>query len=546
MRVVIIGAGAAGLATAALLAAEGHSVTVLERHARVGGRAGGLWRDGFRFDTGPSWYLMPRVFEHFFNLLGTSAREELNLVTLDPGYRVFLEPQPSGGNAQVVDVPHSEARAIEVFDHLEPGAGEQLSKYLGSARDTLEMAEKYFLYNPFTSARSVLNVDVLRRMPKLVGLLGRSLEKFIERRFQNPALQQILGYPAVFLGTHPGAAPAMYHLMSALDLDDGVHYPMGGFWGLIEKLEALAQDAGARFITRAEAESIATEATPKSERRGRGSKARRVRGVYWRDANRSQRFLTADVVVSAADLHHTETQLLAEPDRSYPQKWWDKRQSGPGAVLTFLGVRGELEQLPHHSLFFTRDWHANFDAIFGSDTAIPSPASTYVCKASATDSQAAPSGFELLFILTPVPADESIGTGGADGNGSPEVEEISQQSIDQLAKWADIPDLNERIISRNTIGPADFARDYSAWSAGMLGPSHTLGQSAMFRAQNRSKKVAGLLYAGASTAPGIGVPMCLISAELVLKHLRGDASPGPLPLDRRPGAFKPAREEGEA
>src|SRR5699024_9088820 len=93
MRVVIVGAGVAGLATAALLAAEGHSVTVLERHERVGGRAGVLRRDGFRFDTGPSWYLMPRVFEHFFNLLGTSAREELNLVTLDPGYRVFLEPQ---------------------------------------------------------------------------------------------------------------------------------------------------------------------------------------------------------------------------------------------------------------------------------------------------------------------------------------------------------------------------------------------------------------------------------------------------------------------
>lgn len=525
--VVIIGAGVAGLATAALLARAGYQVQVLEQHSRIGGRAGVLERDGFRFDTGPSWYLMPQVFEHFFELLGTTARRELDLELLDPGYRVFAEPDAAGEPGMWVDVPYGEERVRAVFEALEPGAGVVLAQYLESARHAVAMAEKYFLYNPFKSPRKLLAPEVVRNLDQLTVLLGTSLEKFIARRFKHPLLRQILGYPAVFLGTNPAQAPAMYHLMSALDLDDGVLYPRGGFWALMTKFADLARAAGAEIITGAQVSAITTKPASKL-----GRKRRAVTGVTWTDRDGGANHTSAEIVVSAADLHHTETQLLSARDRSYPQRWWDKKQSGPGAVLTLLGVDGELPQLAHHSLFFTRDWEANFGAIFGDDPTVPDPASLYVCRASATDPQSAPVGSEQLFILTPVPADAAIGHGGADGGGAAQVEEISRRSIAQIAQWAGVVDLNERITVRETIGPADFARDYHAWSAGMLGPSHTLGQSAMFRAQNASKKVAGLYYAGGSTAPGIGVPMCLISAELVLKHLRGDNSAGPLPVER--------------
>src|SRR5690625_2133081 len=131
-KVVIIGAGVAGLATAGLLAREGYDVTVLERHERIGGRAGVLERDGFRFDTGPSWYLMPQVFDHFFRLMGTSAAQQLDLVALDPGYRVFSEPEVSGEPAPFIDVPRGEAAVRKVFSGLEPGAGEVLGQYLQS------------------------------------------------------------------------------------------------------------------------------------------------------------------------------------------------------------------------------------------------------------------------------------------------------------------------------------------------------------------------------------------------------------------------------
>ena len=526
-RTVVIGGGVAGLATAALLAHEGHEVRLLERGDRIGGRAGTVERGGFRFDTGPSWYLMPRVFDHFFELLGTSTAEQLDLITLDPGYQVFSEPT-GDGPTEPLTIPFGADAAAATFESVEPGAGTALRTHLASATHATAMAESHFLYNPFTDLRSLAGAEVLRSAPQLVTLLGTKLDRFVGRRFSDPVLRQVLGYPAVFLGTDPSRAPAMYHLMSALDLDEGVQYPMGGFWRLVERIAALAVDAGVEVMTGAEVIGIRT--APSGRGAGRGAGRRRghvAQGVDWVDRDGAVHTEDADVVVSAADLHHTETTLLPTEARSYSETWWQKRQSGPGAVLVLLGIEGELPELGHHSLFFTRDWQANFEAIFGDDRHIPDPASIYVCKPSATDPDVAPAGHENLFVLIPVPADTALGGGGTDGAGDALIERAADAAINQIASWAGIPSLRERIVVRQTIGPADFAHDYNSWSGGMLGPSHILSQSAMFRAQNASKRVDGLYYAGATTAPGVGVPMCLISAELVLKRLRGDGSGGP-------------------
>src|SRR5690606_12395211 len=118
---------------------------------------------------------------------------------------------------------------------------------------------------------------------------------------------------------------------------------------------------------------------------------------------------------------------------------------------------GELPALPHHSLFFTRDWQKNFAAIFGDHPSIPDPASIYVCKPSATDPDVAPAGHENLFVLVPIPADIRIGAGGADGAGDELIEKTADAAIDQIARWAGTADLRERMVVRQTIGPADFA-----------------------------------------------------------------------------------------
>jgi 1-hydroxy-2-isopentenylcarotenoid 3,4-desaturase len=506
-RVIIVGGGIAGLATAGLLAADGHEVTVCEARDELGGRAGSWERDGFRFDTGPSWYLMPEVFEHFFALLGTTAAEHLDLVPLDPAYRVYGPP-----GRPPLDVVSGRDAATALFESVEAGAGDRLSAYLDSAGDAYDLAVTRFLYDPYTTTAGLRDPAILRRVPQLLPLLTRRLSDLVERRFDDLRLRQILEYPAVFLGGSPYGVPSLYHLMSHLDLDEGVLYPRGGFAALIAAIAALARARGAEVRTGAGVEEILVE----------GGAAR---GVRLADGT----VLEADLVVSTADLHHTETRLLSdERSRTYPEKWWSTKTPSPGALLLLLGVRGELPQLAHHTLLFADQWREGFEAIFDGEGRIPDPASLYVCRPSATDDGVAPEGSENLFVLVPIPADPTIGRGGVDGEGDPRVEEAADRVIAQIASWCGIPDLADRIEVRRTIAPGDFEADLHSWRGNSLGLAHTLGQSAIFRPRNASKRVRDLYYAGTSALPGIGLPMCLISAELVLKRLRGDDSPGPV------------------
>jgi phytoene desaturase len=501
---VVIGGGIAGLASAALLARDGYEVTLLEKRDQLGGRAGSWQKDGFRFDTGPSWYLMPEVFDHFFRLMGTSAAEQLRLVSLDPGYRVIFE-----GVAEPLDIAASREENLDLFESIERGSRAKMERYLASAAETYEIAKRRFLYTSFASIRPLLRRDVLSRMGRLGRLLLRPLASLVGRTVRDPRLRQVLGYPAVFLGSSPYNAPSMYHLMSHLDLEGGVLYPEGGFARLIAVIADLARREGVTVVTEATVTAITTT-------------ARRATGVDYTDVGGASHHVDADVVVSAADLHHSETALLPRELQTYPEEYWATKVPGPSALLLYLGVRGELPELEHHTLFFARDWRKGFDRIFGPNPSIPDPASIYVCKPSGIDPGVAPEGHENVFVLVPIPAEPSLGR-GADLDG------VADRVIAQIADWAHIPDLASRIVLRRAVGPQDFVDDLNSWRGTALGPAHTLRQSAMFRAGNRSTKVRGLYFAGGSTIPGIGLPMCLISAEVLLKRLRGDTSTEPLP-----------------
>ncbi|GAA1495437.1 phytoene desaturase family protein [Paeniglutamicibacter kerguelensis] len=525
--VVVIGGGFSGLATAGLLAASGHRVTLLEMQDSLGGRAGRLHRDGFSFDTGPSWYLMPEVIEHWFKLMGTSTTVELDLVDLEVGYRTWFQ-----GHPDPLDMTTGPG-AVAAFESVQTGAGVALEKYLAYAETSYGLALEHFLYDGFSSVRSLLNPRLPALLPRLAPLLSRSLDSFVAQRFSDPRLRQILGYPAVFLGSSPKHTPALYHLMSHLDLTQGVKYPLGGFAKLVDAMAELCTKAGVKIVTGATAEGIDTVQT------GRHT---RVDSVRWSDSRGETHRLDASVVVGAADLHHIESRLLPRKLRSSSDAAWKRRDPGPSAVLICLGIRGKLPKLLHHNLLFTQDWDENFGRIRRGEP-LDTETSIYVCMPSATDPGVAPAGHENLFMLIPAPTLPEWGTGGADGNGSEQVEAVADAALAQLAAWAGIPDLAERIVVRQTFGPGDFVNNVNAWRGGALGLAHTLGQSAFFRPANRSAKVEGLHYAGSSVRPGVGVPMCLISAEITAKAVNGIKDLGPFSMD---GQNRDAREpEGD-
>ncbi len=530
---VVIGGGISGLATAALLAKDGHHVTLLEKQDGLGGRAGRWQSKGFVFDTGPSWYLMPEVIDHWFKLMGTSAAAELKLSRLDPAYKLFSTAESStaantaaGNNTAVensaatpVDVRTGRREAVALFESQQPGSGAALAKYLDSAKQAYDLAKKHFLYDSFSNLKGLLSPQVLRHAPQLAQLLLQKLHGYVAARFSHPLQQKVLGYPAVFLGTSPYKAPSIYHLMSHLDLQDGVLYPQGGFAALIDAMERVARAAGVHIITGATATVINTVPD---------GKVSRCASVSWEDHDGVNQRTAASVVVGAADLHHVESALLPEELRSRSARQWRRADPGISAVLLCLGVEGALPDLAHHNLLFTDDWQENFARISDGQT-LGESTSLYVCKPSASDPAVAPAGSENLFILIPAPALTEWGRGGIDGGGSPQVEKVANAAIAQVAQWTDTPDLAGRIVVRRSYGPGDFQENFNAWQGSALGLAHTLPQSAFLRPGNSNAKVAGLFYAGSSVRPGIGVPMCMISAEIVLKLVRGDEGFGPVP-----------------
>ena len=543
---VVIGAGVAGLATATLLSREGYQVRIIDRLQQAGGRAGDFTTPeapGFRWDAGPSWYLMPEAFDHFYHLCGTSTEEQLDLIDLNPAYRVISE-SADPYHSEVLDI--SPETVIDTFEKIEPGSGKRLQKYLDDARLVYEVAIHKFLYNNFTRPLNLMTREMIVHARLLAILLSRSLDAYARTVARDIRLRQVLSYPAVFLSTQPTHAPALYSLMSHTDLVQGPKYPRGGFSAVIDSLINLARANGVHFELGTEVLEIVTFGKPQhgSKSMLRNSlRSPRVRGVRVR-AGESTRFIPADIVVSAADLKHTETQLIAPNLQTYPESYWEKRDPGLGTILIYAGVKGELPELAHHTLLLSKDWDKDFQAVFGKENADLESQwsqSMYVSKTSATDKDVAPEGYENLFVLIPTAADPELGHGNAymtpeehsyRGQAHQEdarVQEIAHQAIELISQRAGIKDLASRIVVSKTVGPRDFVERFNAWEGGAIGPAHTLAQSAFFRGKNISSKIRNLYYAGATTVPGVGVPLCLISAENVIKRLREDHTTGPLP-----------------
>ncbi|ELY93958.1 phytoene desaturase [Natrialba hulunbeirensis JCM 10989] len=514
---VIVGAGVGGLSTACYLADAGADVRVVEKNDQLGGRASRLERDGFRFDMGPSWYLMPDVFERFFATFDRAPTDYYELTHLDPHYRIFFkegmeaDTGPDGtrvrtdgdtpatttmaASSQIpgdrIDITPELERTKELFETYEEGAGEALERYLEKSRENYEVGMEHFVYEDRPRLRDYIDPAVARQARGL-SLLG-SMQGHVEDYFDHPQLQQIMQYTLVFLGGSPSNTPALYNLMSHVDFNLGVWYPEGGIGAVIDAFVDLGRELGVEYDT----------GRPVTKIKGRT-------GAFLVETTDGP--LRTDLVVSNTDYAHAEQELLTPERRGYDADYWESRTYAPSAFLLYLGVEGDVDELAHHTLVLPTDWEEHFDQIF-EDPQWPEDPAYYLCVPSETDDTVAPDGHSALFVLVP------IAPGLED---TPEMRDQYRNLIlDDIETYTGTS-LRDRIVFEEDFCVSDFASRYNSYDGTALGLAHTLRQTALFRPPHRSKQVDGLYFTGADTTPGIGVPMCLISGELTAEAVLED------------------------
>ncbi len=496
-KVLIIGSGFGGLGSACLLAKHGYHVELYEKNDQYGGRAGLITEDGFIFDKGPSWYMMPDVFQEFFALMDESIDDWITLERLTPSYRVFLESEPGTPYDFFSDLEKNK----ELFERLEPGSGPVLERFLKETQEKYEIAKHEFMVKNYDSLFDFFTFRVFRLGMRLPLFTKQS--RIIEKLFNHELLRKVMQYQTVLLGTAPGDTPGIYSLMNYVDFGLGVWYPQGGIYTIIEALVTLAKKHGVIMHTRAPVQKILVHD-------GHAS------GIVLADG----RTIMGDIVISNTDIHHTETVLLEEQYRDHDASFWNKQLLAPSAFILYLGIKGSLPTLKHHTLIFSQEWDKNFDQIFHHPE-WPHRPSLYICAPSKTDTSVAPENCENLFVLVPIAA-------GLDDADEAFLDEYEQHILDYIGEMTNTPDLETRILVKKRYTIKDFIHDYNAFRGTALGLAHTLSQTAIFRPNNYSRKVKNLFFVGAGTNPGIGMPICLLSAELVFKRIEGITHPHPL------------------
>ncbi len=495
-KIIIIGGGIGGLGAACLLAKKGHDVTLYEKNEKLGGRANIFSAEGYTFDMGPSWYLMPDIFEHFFSLLGEDIKEHFHLHKLSPSYRVLFPGDPTHPS---LDIFSDLEKDLPTLEKLEPGVTPKFKKYLERSGEQYELAKRLFMYRNYNSPLDFLQKDFIKEGTKMNPL--QTMEQYLDKWFTDDRLKKILEYTLVFLGSEPKKTPALYNIMNHIDFDMGVYYPEGGIYAIIEALEAIGKKNGAKLETNTSIKKIIVT----------NNKATGVQLA-------NDTVIEADIVISNADLWFTETQLLDKKHQTYPEKFWEKQVMGPSAFILYLGLNKKIPNLIHHNLRFAKNWKENFKAIFDKP-ALPDDPSYYVCCPTKTDTTIAPQDKDLLFVLVPLAADLSVS--------EEKKKAFRDQVIAMMAKDFDLPDLESSISYESSYWHEDFKTDYNAYRGTALGLAHTLKQT-ILRPKNKSNKVKNLYYVGAGTNPGIGMPICLISSELVYKRIQDIKHPHPL------------------
>ena len=476
-KIVIIGSGFSSLSAASYLAKKDFDVHVYEKNETLGGRARQLKKQGFTFDMGPSWYWMPDVFESFYNDFGKSTNDFYKLNRLDPGYQVVF------GENEIIPIGDSLEKIYEVFEKEEAGSSQKLEKFIASAKDNYEIAIKDLVYRPGLSPLELVTTATIKKVKYFLSNIKRDVYK----EFKSPKLRQILQFPVLFLGAKPSNTPSFYNFMNFADFGLGTWHPENGMYSIVQGMVSLAESLGVTFHTQSPIEKITVDASGKAT------------GIK---VNGEQ--INADIVLSGADYHHSET-LLDPKYRVYSEAYWDKKVFAPSSLLFYIGLDKKVENLAHHTLFFDVDFDEHARVIYDHPEWPKNPL-FYANFPSVSDPKMAPEGKEACFLLIPI---------------APGIEDTAELRekylnivIERLEKLTNQP-IKKEMLFCESFCVKDFVKEYNSYKGNAYGLANTLLQTAFLRPKLKSKKVKNLFFTGQLTVPGPGVPPALISGKLV-------------------------------
>lgn len=487
-RVVIVGAGPGGLATAMLLARAGIHVTVLEQQAFAGGRTSALEVEGYRFDRGPTFFLYPRILREIFASVGRTLEDEVRLLRLDPQYRIVFADGPSLDATP--DVPRMQAEISKIH----PADAQGFTRFLAANRAKFERFTPC-LQRSFLSWRDLIARDVLRLLPCLYP--WRSLDSELARYFTDPRVRLAFTFQSKYLGMSPFQCPSLFSILSFLEYEHGVYHPVGGCAAVSEAMARIARELGA---------SIHLD-EPVREIQFQGKRAVGVRtdaGVY-----------PADALVINADFARTMTHLV--PDQL--RKRWSNRtiankRFSCSTFMMYLGIEGRYDHLAHHTIYLPRDYQGHLADIEKKHVLSEQPA-FYLQNPCVTDPTLAPAGNSTLYVLIPVTHMHP------NVDWQKEKDRFRGVAMRQLAQLG-LTDLEQRIRVERIVTPQDWDQHFAMHLGATFNLAHNLGQMLHKRPRNRFDDLDGVYLVGGGTHPGSGLPVIYESARISSQLLLND------------------------